>query len=132
MRPPDQLDELRFPSPGLGALPRDHALLHNLPEVQHVLIWDDLVTQTAEHEYRDIARDERHLRRRVPLLVAHERERAEHGKCTRDEAREREEGVFEDDSANLRRLSGLEECHVGRSTYGAGVAASKIDGHCAA
>lgn len=102
MSPPLKLHKLGVPA---GALPGERALLHDLPETLHVFTWDDLVTHATEHQDRDVARDERHLRRRVPLLVAQKRERAEEGHCARNEAREREEGVLEDDSAKLRRFS---------------------------
>lgn len=77
------------------------AALHELPERLHVLGRDDLVAEAAEHEDRRLARDERHLGRGVPLLVAEEREGAEHGQRAGHEAREGEEGVLEDERADL-------------------------------
>ena len=82
------------------------AAAHELPEALHVLARDDLVLDAAEHEDGRAAREERDARGRVPLLVAEERERAEHGQRARHEAREREERVLEHERAHLRAVSG--------------------------
>ena len=116
MRPLFKLDKLGIPSTaarlvyrlafllglGLGSLPSQRALLHDLPEFLHVLVGNDLVTHATEHEDRRVPRNERHFRRGVPLLVTQGRERAEDGECAGHEARQREEGVLEDYSPNLR------------------------------
>ena len=79
-----------------------HALVDELPEPQHVLAGHDFVTDAAKEEHRGLLGEERDFRRRVPLLVAEERERAEHGQRVGHEAREGEEGVLEDQRADLR------------------------------
>ena len=76
-------------------------LLHEFPEALHVLVGHDLVPDAAEEEHRRLRRDERDLRRRVPLLVAEERERAQHGQRGGHEPRQGEEGVLKDERADL-------------------------------
>ena len=76
--------------------------MDELPEPQHVLAGHDFVTDAAKEEHRGLLGEERDFRRRVPLLVAEERERAEHGQRVGHEAREGEEGVLEDQRADLR------------------------------
>lgn len=74
---------------------------HDLPQPEHVLARHDLVLHAAEHQNWDPLRNERELGRAIPLLVAQEGERAKQRQRGRHEPREREEGVLEDEGADL-------------------------------
>ena len=73
-----------------------------LEEAAHVFRWDEFVAGAAEHEDGGRARDERDLGRRVPFLVAQERERGEERERGGDESGEVRERVLEDEGCDLQ------------------------------
>lgn len=104
--------------------------LHDLPQALHVLAGNDLVAYAAEHQNGRLARDEGHLRCRVPLLVAQERERPEDRERVRHKPRQREESVFENECADLQyvkwemRERGMCGSGRGRTAWGLRLARS--------
>ena len=84
------------------ALAARDALPHKLPQLLHVFSGHDLVLDAAEEEHRRLRGDGGDRGGRVPLLMAEEGEGPEEGHGGGDEAREREECVFEDEGADLR------------------------------
>lgn len=98
-----------------------------------MLPWNDLVVDAAEHEDRGLARDERHLRGRVPLLVAQERKGSEDGEGARDQSREREERVLEHERADLSNdVSGGSWALYVRQTHGERITTGEVNGNGAA
>ena len=86
---------------GAPTVPSGDTVLHELPEALHVLARDDLILDAAQEQHRHLRGEERDLRCRIPLLVAEERERTEDGERGGDKAGKGEEGVLENQSANL-------------------------------
>ena len=89
---------------------------YSFPESPHMLLWDDLITNTTEHEYGCRCRDQWDFGCRVPFLVTQKRKRAESWKCVWYQTRKRSERIFQYQGIYLSRMSTQKKSRVETSS----------------
>ena len=78
---------------------------YNFPEPSHMIVRDDFIFETAEHEYWCRCRDKWDFGCRIPFLVTQKRKGGEGWKCMWYQTGKRGERILEYQSMYLSRMS---------------------------